>query len=98
MNVNSTHGPAQYNVIHTNVLPSYNFMQAENSFLKHAIEWRDAVLQEQQAKIEALQRANSELQHDALRWNRFKHIIDAQKGELNGKQLENIVDKGNRHA
>lgn len=98
MNVPTSHGVTQYNIIHTNVMPSYNFMQAENAYLKQAIEWRDAVMQEQQGKIESLQRANAELQHDAMRWNKFKHIIDAQKGDLSAKQLQNIVDRGNRNG
>lgn len=92
------HSANGYHVIHTNIAPSYNFMQAENAYLKQSIEWRDAVMIEQQTKIEALQRANSELQHDAMRWNKFKHIIDAQKGELNAKQLQNIVDSGHRNG
>lgn len=87
-----------YPVIHTNIAPSYNFMLAENAYLKQSIEWRDAVMVDQQTKIEALQRANSELQHDAMRWNKFKHIIDAQKGQLTAKQLQNIVDAGHRNG
>lgn len=98
VNVPPSHGPVQYNLVHTNILPSYNFVQAENAYLKQAIEWRDAVLQEQQMKIDALHKANSDLQHDAMRWNKFKHIIDAQKGQLSGKQLQNIVDSGDRNG
>lgn len=98
MNIPTSHGAAQYNIIHTSIAPNYNFMQAENAYLKQAVEWRDAVLQEQQMKIDALQRANAELQHDAMRWHKFKHIIDAQKGEMSSKQLQNIVDRGNRNG
>lgn len=87
-----------YQPVHTNILPSWNYLSAENAFLKQDIEYKNAVLVEQQGKIDALQRANSELQHDALRWSKFKHIIDAQRGELTAVQLQNIVDGGNRHA
>lgn len=85
-----------YIPIHTNIYPSYNYLSAENAFLKQDIEWKNAVIVEQQGKIEALQRANAELQHDALRWNKFKHIIDAQQGQLTAAQLQNIVDTGHR--
>lgn len=91
-----SHSPYPYSVVQTSVVPSYAFLQAENLYLRQNIEWRDAVLMEQQEKIENLQRANTELQHDAMRWNKFKHIIDAQKGEMSAKQLQNIVDTGHR--
>ena len=85
-----------YTPIHTSIYPSYNYLAAENAFLKQDIEWKNAVLAEQQGKIESLQRANAELQHDALRWNKFKHIIDGQRGELTSRHLESIVDTGHR--
>lgn len=85
-----------YTPVHTTIVPNWNYLSAENAYLKQEIEWKNAVLVEQQGKIESLQRANSELQHDALRWNRFKHIIDGQRGELTGQQLERIVDTGHR--
>lgn len=96
MNVPKQHSPVQYHLIHTSIMPSYDFVQAENAYLKQSIEWRDAVLQEQQSKIVCLQKANTELQHDALRWNKFKHIIDLQKGDMSAKQLQQIVDQAER--
>lgn len=98
MQVPMNHTPMPYTLIPTNVAPSYAFMQAENAYLRQSIEWRDSMLIEQQGKIENLQRANSELQHDAMRWNKFKHIIDQQKGELTGRQIQNIVDAGHRNG
>ena len=64
-----------YTPIHTSIYPSYNYLAAENAFLKQDIEYKNAVLAEQQGKIESLQRANAELQHDALRWNKFKQCV-----------------------
>lgn len=69
----------------TNVFPNYAYLSAENAFLKQACEYRDAVITEQQGKLEATQL-------DAARWRAFKRIIDSQKGEMNSEQLEKTVD------
>lgn len=85
-----------YTPIHTNVYPSYNYLVAENAFLKQDIEYKNVVMFEQQNKINFLEQEYEKLQHDAMRWNKFKQIIDAQKGELTAQQLQNIVDSGHR--
>lgn len=85
-----------YQPIHTNITPNINYLSAENAFLKQDIEYKNAVLCEQQTKIDALQSANGALQQDAARWRRFKAIIDSQKGDMNSAQLQNIVDAGDR--
>jgi hypothetical protein len=87
-----------YIPVHTNIVPNYNYLSAENAYLRQNIEYKDAVLCEQQVKMEILTRANQQLQLDAQRWQKFKRIIDAQKGELNAEQLQNIVDHGHRDA
>jgi hypothetical protein len=90
--------PLNYMMVHTPVAPNYSFLQAENAYLRQALEWRDAMLVEQQNRLTHLHSVNAQLQHDAQRWAKFKGIIDKQQGELTSQQLQNIVDTGNRNG
>lgn len=80
----------------TSIYPNYNYVATENAFLKQNIEYKDAVICEQQQKIDSLTQANQELQLDAQRWQKFKRMFDAQKGPMNSEQLQHIVDNGQR--
>ena len=86
--------PPKYSVIKTDVLPSYSCIVAENNYLRHAVEYRDAIAHQLQTKVDALTKSVDELEHDAKRWRRFKEIIDSQKGEMSAEQLQRIVDTG----
>lgn len=73
-----------YTPIHTNIFPSYNYMAAENAFLKQDVEYKNAVLCEQQATIDNLQKeiakhedVKSEL--DMLKIERDKYQMDARR-------------------
>jgi len=98
MNQPVNHSVTCYPIVHTNIAPNYNFVQAENAYLRQSVEYRDAVIVDQQRQIAGLQEENSRLQFDAARWNKFKQIIDSQKGDLTSSQLQNIVDKGDRNG
>lgn len=96
-----------YTPIHTNIYPSYNFMAAENAFLKQQIEYKDAVLCEQQHTINGLQSELTETtQENALlksqvedlhanssKWKIMKQIIRGQGGERHLYDVEKVVDK-----
>lgn len=93
--------------IHTTVYPSYNFLSAENSYLKQAIEYRDYVLHEQQGKIEKLQSDVDQLSQsnmtlkierdkavaDAERWRVMKQIIRSQGSDEQAYIVQKVVDK-----
>lgn len=96
-----------YMPIHTNIYPSYNFMTAENAFLKQQIEYKDAVLCEQQTTINGLRSELTEAtQENALlkaqvdefrananRWKVMKQIIRGQGGDRHLYDVEKVVDK-----
>lgn len=96
-----------YIPIHTNVAPNYNYLSAENAYLKQSIEYKDAVLCEQQTKITQLQDDVSQLsqvstkfkqerdkfQADAKRWTVIKQIIKTQGNEQQLYEVQKIVDK-----
>ena len=101
-----------YIPIHTNIAPNYNYLSAENAFLKQDIEYKNAVLCEQkvtisrlQADTEQLSQANVQFRQerdqavaDAARWRVMKKIISTQGGEQQLKEVEKIVDKELRHS
>lgn len=96
-----------YIPIHTNIAPNYNYLSAENAYLKQTIEYKDAVLGEQQATIQKFQadvaqlsQANMTLkierdkaEMDAARWRVMKHIIKTQGNEQQIYQVQKIVDR-----
>lgn len=96
-----------YPPIHTTVYPSYNYISAENSFLKQTIEYRDHVLHEQQgtinklnADVDQLSQANaqfrtecSKAKADAARWQVMKKIILTQGGERQLYEVQKTIDK-----
>jgi len=96
-----------YIPIHTNIAPNYNYLSAENAFLKQDIEYKNAVLCEQkvtisklQADAEQLSRASMQFKHerdqavaDAARWRVMKRIIDTQGGKQQLQEVEKIVNK-----
>lgn len=96
-----------YIPIHTNIAPNYNYLSAENAYLKQSIEYKDAVLGEQQtaiAKFQAdvaqLSKANMTLKierdkamADAERWRVMKQIIKTQGNEREVYEVTKIVDK-----
>ena len=96
-----------YVPIHTNVYPNYNYLSAENSFLRQTIEYKDAVLCDQQGTIAALRRdidqlsqANMRLKAeqekvaaDAERWRVMKQIIRIQGNDQQLYTVEKIIDK-----
>lgn len=93
--------------IHTNVFPNYNYLSAENSYLKQNIEYKDAVLCEQQAKITQLeadinhlsQASNGYKQErdsfasDARRWAVMQQIIKTQGSDRQLYEVQKIVDR-----
>lgn len=96
-----------YMPIHTSIYPSYDFMVAENAFLKQQIEYKNAVLCEQQTTINGLQSELTEstqeksllmsqvdaLKADANRWRIMKHIIRGQGGDRHLYDVERAFDK-----
>lgn len=96
-----------YIPIHTNIAPNYNYLSAENAYLKQNIEYKDAVLAEQQTTIQKfkadvaqLSDANMTLKIerdkavvDAERWRVMKQIIKTQGNERQLYEVQKIVDK-----
>lgn len=96
-----------YVPIHTNVAPNYNYLSAENAFLRQSIEYKDAVLTEQQRTISALREDIDQLSQanmglkaenetfaaDAQRWRVMKQIIRIQGNDQQLYTVEKIVDK-----
>lgn len=94
-------------LIPTNVVPNYNYLAAENSFLRQNIEYKDAVLVEQQATISKFQADVAQLSEsnmtlkmerdkavaDAARWRVMKQIIKTQGNEQQLYEVQKIVDK-----
>ena len=93
--------------IPTSVYPNYNYLAAENSFLKQNIEYKDAVICEQQEKINyleadlaqlsestaALKAAKDRAEYDAARWQSMKKIILNQGGEKALYEVQKTVDQ-----
>lgn len=96
-----------YIPIHTNIAPSYNYLSAENAYLKQTIEYKDAVLTEQQVTITKFQNDVSQLSQanmnlksehdkavsDAARWRVMKKIILSQGGERHLYEVQKTVDR-----
>lgn len=96
-----------YIPIHTNIAPNYNYLSAENAYLKQTIEYKDAVLCEQnvtiqkyQADVAQLSESNMTLKAerdktmaDAERWRVMKQIIKTQGNEREVYEVTKIVDK-----
>lgn len=96
-----------YIPIHTNIAPNYNYLSAENAYLKQSIEYKNAVLCEQnvsiqkyQADVAQLSDANMTLKMernkavtDAARWRIMKQIIKTQGNEQQIYEVQKIVDK-----
>lgn len=96
-----------YIPIHTNIAPNYNYLSAENAFLKQDIEYKNAVLCDQQstiakyqADVEQLSQANATFKQerdqaaaDAARWSVMKQIILSQGGERQLYEVQKTVDK-----
>jgi cell division protein FtsB len=92
--------------IHTNIAPNYNYLSAENAFLRQNIEYKDAVLCEQAETINKLQADVSQLSQasttykqerdkfemDARRWHVMKQIIKTQGNEQQLYEVQKIVD------
>lgn len=96
-----------YIPIHTNVYPNYNYLSAENAFLRQNIEYKNAVLCEKQVEIDKLKADVDQLSqasftfkqerdranNDADKWRVMKQIIRTQGGEQKLYEVEKIVDK-----
>jgi cytochrome c biogenesis protein ResB len=96
-----------YIPIHTNIAPSYNYVSAENAYLKQDIEYKNAVLAEQQSVVTGLRAEVSKLSQmtasyskerdqfaaDAERWRVMKKIIQSQGGDKHLYEVQKIVDK-----
>lgn len=92
-----------YIPIHTSIHPTYDYMAAENAFLKQDVEYKNAVLCEQAGTINQLQgelkqvtqeRDNAKhYEMDARRWQVMKQIILSQGGERQVYEVQKIVDK-----
>jgi len=95
-----------YYPIHTNIAPNYNYLSAENAYLKQDIEFKNAVLLEQQstigklkADIDQLSQANMDFKvahnkasHDAKRWAVMKKMIATQGGQEHAQHIQQVVD------
>lgn len=100
-------GNINYQAIHTQVYPSYNYLAAENAYLRQNIEYKDAVLCEQQQTISKFQsdvsqlsQANMAFRHerdqfaaDAAKWRVMKKIIVKQGSEEQLYQVEKTIDQ-----
>ena len=96
-----------YIPIHTSVYPSYNYLSAENAYLKQSLEYKDAVIIEQQETINKLnadvcqlsqasatfKQERDKLEADAHRWQVMKQIIKTQGNEREVYEVTKIVDK-----
>lgn len=96
-----------YVPIHTSVAPNYNYLSAENAYLKQSIEYKDAVLCEQQTTITKLQadtqqlsKANMQFKQerdkavaDAERWHVMKKIMAEQGNERHIYDVQKAIDK-----
>lgn len=96
-----------YIPIHTNIAPNYNYLSAENAFLLQNIEYKDAVLCEQQATIQKFQADVAQLSEanmtlkmerdkavsDAERWRVMKQIIKTQGSDQQLYEVQKIVDR-----
>lgn len=96
-----------YPPIHTTVYPSYNYLSAENAYLRQTIEYRNHVLHEQQitianlqADVNQLSQANMQFQNEcaqakaeAKRWQAVKQIMLTHMGERRTYEVQKIVDK-----
>ena len=94
-------------IIQTHVAPNYNYLTAENAFLRQNIEYKNAVLVEQQTTIQKFQtdvaqlsEANMTLKSeldkavaDAERWRVMKQIIKTQGGERHLYEVQKTVDR-----
>jgi cell division protein FtsB len=96
-----------YIPIHTNIAPNYNYLSAENAFLRQNIEYKDAVLCQQQetinklqADVDQLSQANMQFkterdrnEDDARRWRVMKNIIRTQGTDQALYVVQKTVDK-----
>lgn len=96
-----------YYPIHTNIAPNYNYLSAENAYLKQDIEFKNAVLVEQQstigklkADINQLSQANMDFKvahdkalHDAKRWAVMKKIIATQGTDQALYVVQKTIDR-----
>lgn len=96
-----------YIPIHTNVAPNYNYLNAENAYLKQDIEYKNAVVCEQQttitklqADVQQLSQANTQFKQerdksvaDAERWQVMKKIMATQGNERHIYEVQKAVDK-----
>jgi len=94
-------------MIPSSVMPNYNYLAAENSFLRQNVEYKDAVLCEQQSTIQKFQadvqqissanmqikQENDKLKHDAERWQTMKKILLTQGGERQLYEVQKFVDR-----
>lgn len=92
--------------IPTTIYPSYNYLAAENAFLKQTVEFKDAVLCEQQAAIvkfqadvQQLSQSNMTLKQerdraveDAERWRVMQQIIKTQGSDKEAYVVQKTVD------
>ena len=100
-----------YIPIHTNIAPNYNYLSAENAYLKQSVEYKDAVLCEQQTKISQLQddvsqlsqastkfkQARDKFESDAKRWQVMKKILKTQGNEQQLYEVQKIIDTELEH-
>lgn len=100
-----------YIPIHTNVAPNYNYLAAENAFLKQDIEYKNAVICDQQGTIEklkadvdqlsqanmALKKEMESFEDDAQRWQVMKQIIRVQGSERQAYEVQKTIDKDLEH-
>lgn len=97
----------EYVPIHTNVYPNYNYLSAENAFLRQNIEYKNAVLCEKQAEVDQLKADVDSLSQasvtfkqerdkavlDASRWRVMQQIIRTQGGDKQLYEVQKTVDK-----
>lgn len=96
-----------YIPIHTSIAPNYNYLSAENAYLKQDIEYKNVVLSEQQGHITQLQQDVEQLSQasakykqerdqyatDAHRWRVMQRIIKTQGNDREAYEVHKIVDK-----
>lgn len=96
-----------YIPIHTSVYPNYNYLSAENAFLKQTLEYKDAVIIDQQTTIgklnediQQLSSANAGLrmerdkaENELQRWKVMKKIIKSQGSDQQLYEVIKTIDR-----
>ena len=65
--------------------PSYQCVMAENNYLKHAMAYQNQLVWYHQQSAESLH-------HDAMRWRKFKELVN-KEGDDKASKLQSQIDE-----